>query len=207
MPKLFSSGQGGVNGLVGSHLVMSIVALGAMILTIPMAMTRLGDQKPFWNDALRAMLLATWVAAILVNVIEGFYIELHQDVFQTKLIANQNIYGQIQSLVGIFVLAGAAMILLAIDYYNVRGLQRQIVGCIMAPGLALSVSGGFAWVFVDTTKGSWPFWTHIIGVVLVGLGALLSMALIYSATAHAKSSVAPTTPAAPPAYLRKRRRF
>jgi hypothetical protein len=189
MPKLFSSGQGGVNGLVGSEVVMSIVALGAMILIIPMALTRLGGEKPFWNDPLRAALLASWVAAILVNVIEGFYIELHQDVFQTKLIANQNVYGQVQSLVGIFLLAGAALILLAVDYHKVKSFQRQRVGWTMVSGLALSIMGGFIWVFVDTSKSGWPFWTHIIGVLLVGLATLLSMMSIYSATRHAKSYV------------------
>jgi hypothetical protein len=207
IPKLFSNGPGGVNGLVGSHAVMSIVALGVMILIIPMAVTKLGDQKPFWNDVLRATLLATWVAAVLVNVIEGFYIELHQDVFTTKLLANQNVYGQVQSLMGIFVLAGAAMVLLAFDCYKVSSLRRQIVGWTTASGLALSVLGGFAWVFVDTTKGGWPFWTHIIGVLLIGLAALLSTMSIYSATTHAKSHVAPKTAAVASAYMRKRRRF
>jgi hypothetical protein len=189
MPKLFSNGPGGVNGLVGSQVVMSIVALGAMIIIIPVAATRLGDQKPFWNDALRATLLATWVAAVLVNVIEGFYIELHQDIFQTRLIANQNVYGQVQSLVGIFVLAAAAMILLAVDRYKLSSLTRQMVGWTMVLGLALSTSGGYAWVFVDTTRGGWPFWTHIIGVLLVGLAALQSMVSIYSSTTYPKSCV------------------
>ena len=135
MPELFPSGPGGVNGFVGSHVVMSIVALGVMILIVPMAVTRLGDQKPFWNDVLRVTLLATWVAAVLVNVVEGFYIELHQDVFTTKLLANLNVYGQVQPLMGIFVLAAAAMVLLAVDYFKVSSLWRQIVGWTMASGL------------------------------------------------------------------------
>jgi hypothetical protein len=177
-PTLFASG---LNGLAGDDSVMSITALGAMVLIIPLALEKVGaENKPVWKDSVRASLLGTWVFAVVLNVIAGFWVEFHEDLFQGSLLANDVAYGHFQSLVALFVLTGAALILLTVDRFKIGMTWRRIIGWGTGLGLLLVTIGGLGWSFVDpSTTGLW-FDVHVIGILVIGLMGLVSVVSIYS---------------------------
>ncbi|MDA4125061.1 MAG: hypothetical protein OK438_06395 [Thaumarchaeota archaeon] len=179
-PTLFAGGPGGVNGMAGDDTAMSITGLGAMVIVVPMALAKIDGVKAFWRDGLRATLLTTWVAAVLVNIISGFYLEFHEDLFQNSLFANDRAYAQVQSLSGLFVLGAAAMVLLTVDHYGVGGMSRRLIGFAMPIGLLLSVAGGLAWVFIDVSNTGLSFWTYVGGTLLIGVAALVAAGSLYA---------------------------
>ena len=178
-PTLFASADG-VNGMAGDDTVMSFIALGAMIALIPLAMTRLNG-KSSWKDSVRLSLLGTWVAAVMISVFQAFFIEFHEDLFTSTLGANDAVFSEVQPLFGVFLLAGLALILLAVDYYEIGGWLRRYVGWVAGIGLIISTAGASLWTFADPTVGGWPYWVHIVGVFVVGVSALLACVATYKA--------------------------
>ncbi len=180
-PTLFANGP---NGIAGDDMTMSVAAIGAMILVVPMALAKVGPEgQPFWKDSVRLSLIGTWVLAVLVNIGAGFWVEMHQDAFQTTLSANDAVFGQLQSLVGIFVLTGAALVLLAVDAFKVSSAWRRYIGSGMGVGLLLTTVGGLAWAFVDPNTG-FMFGTNLLGLTFIGLAGALTMASVFRAKAQ-----------------------
>ncbi len=169
------------NALAGDDLVMTIIAVGAMIALVPLALTkREADGRPSWRDPLRLSLLGTWVAAVVVSVIAAFYIEFHEDVFQTTLLANDAVFGELQSLFGVFLLTAVSLILLAVDLYKVEGSSRRIVGWAAGLGIIVGTGGAMAWAFLDPSTSGVAFWTHLLGVGLTGVAAIVSTIAIHA---------------------------
>lgn len=199
-PLLFASAPIGPdaiqNGIVGDDLIMSIAAIGAMVLIIPLALTKLDDSKPFWKDSIRGTMLAIWAAAVVINMIEGFYVEFHEDAFQTTLLANDKAYAQVQSLGALFLLAAAAIALLSIDYFKVDGMGRRVIGWVMPIGLLLFLLGGFGWSYVDSTNTGISFWTYIGGTFAIGAAAVVAVGAIYSKRTSKASPAVASGPAA-----------
>jgi len=54
-------------------MTMAIIGAGAMIVLLAIIV-----ERQVWRDPLRLTVLATWVAAMVINVGQGFYIELHE---------------------------------------------------------------------------------------------------------------------------------
>jgi hypothetical protein len=86
-PPILLTGANGGNGMAGYQTVMSLIALGAMISLVPLAVTKLNG-KSSWKDSVRLALLGTWVAAVLISVPESFYVEFHEDLFGSIPSAN-----------------------------------------------------------------------------------------------------------------------
>lgn len=169
------------NALAGDDIVMSIIAVGAMIALVPLALTkREDDGRPAWRDPVRLSILGTWVAAVVISVVAAFYIEFHEDVFQTTLLANDAVFGELQSLYGVFVLTAVSLILLAVDLYKVEGSSRRLVGWATAAGIVIATGGAMLWAFVDPTVGGVMFWIHILGIAVIGAAAVLSAVAIRS---------------------------
>ena len=179
-PTLFQSGPGGVNGMAGDDTVMTITALGAMIALIPIALTKLNG-KSSWKDGVRFALLGTWVAAVLNSVIEGFYIEFHEDVFGSTMSANHDVFANVNPMFGIFTLAAVALVLLAVDYYQVAGMIRRVTGWLAGVGLIVASLGTILWTFADPTVGGLYYWLYIVGVMIIGVSALTATGIIYKA--------------------------
>lgn len=178
-PTLFVSGPGGANGIAGDDVTMAVAAIGAMILVVPMALAKIGPEgKPFWKDSVRLSLLGTWVLAVVVNVVGGFWVEMHEDVFQTSLAANDAVFGQLQSLVGIFVLTAAALVLLAVDQSKIKGTWRRVIGPGMGVGLLLTALGGLAWAFFDPSSTGFMFATNLLGLSMIGLAGTATAASV-----------------------------
>jgi hypothetical protein len=169
------------NGLAGDDMVMSIIALGAMIALVPLALTpREANGKGSWKDPVRLSLLGTWVAAVVISVVAAFYIEFHEDVFQSTLLANDSVFGELQSLYGVFLLTAVSLILLAVDLYKVEGTSRQLVGWAAGLGISVGTAGAIAWAFIDPSTGGIPFAIHLLGIGLTAVAAVVSAVAIHA---------------------------
>ncbi|HYM38645.1 MAG TPA: hypothetical protein VEY12_00675 [Thermoplasmata archaeon] len=179
-PTLFADPTG-TNGMAGDDAVMTIIAVGAMIALVPLALTkREADGQPSWRDPVRLSLLGTWVAAVVISVVAAFYIEFHEDVFQTTLLANDAVFGELQSLFGVFLLTAVSLILLAVDLYKVEGSSRRLVGWAAGLGISIGTAGAIAWAFIDPSTGGIPFAIHLVGIGLTGVAAVVSAVAIHA---------------------------
>ena len=179
-PTLFQSGAQGVNGMAGDDTVMTITALGAMIALIPLALTKL-EGKSSWKDSVRLTLLGIWVAAVVNSVIEGFYIEFHEDIFGSTLSANHDVFSNVNPMFGIMTLAAMALVLLAVDYYGVGGMLKRAAGWLAGVGLIVAMVGTSLWIFVDPSIGGLFYWLYILGIMILGVSALTATGIIYKA--------------------------
>jgi hypothetical protein len=178
-PNLFVSGPADINGIAGDDVVLSIAAIGAMVLVVPVALAKIGPEgRPFWKDGVRLSLVGTWVLAVFLNIAAGYWVELHHDSFTTTLAANDSAYAQFQSMVALFVLLGAALILLAVDQSKVTGAWRRVIGSVMGVGLLVTTFGGLAWAFVDPTQGL-AFWSSIAGLFVIGIAGALTVSYVF----------------------------
>lgn len=180
IPTLFQSGPGGVNGIAGDDILITLVYLGGAVTLIPLMLTKLNG-KSSWRDSVRLALLGTLFLFLVANTIEGFYMELHHDVFTTTLSANDMAFSKFQPMFGIFFLTIMALVLLAVDYYQAEGLLRRDIGWISGLGLLVAMIGGSAWVFVDPTTGGTYYTVYKIGIMVLGLAIVLSLWAIYKA--------------------------
>lgn len=179
-PILFQSGPQGVNGMAADDTVMTITALGAMIVLIPLALTKL-DGKSSWKDSVRLTLLGVWVAAVVNSVIEGFYIEFHEDLFGSTLSANHDVFSNVNPMFGIMTLAALSLVLLAADYYGVGGTLKRATGWLAGIGLIVAMLGTSLWIFVDPSIGGLFYWLYILGVLILGVSALTATGIIFKA--------------------------
>ncbi len=183
-PTLFADPTG-VNGMAGDDAVMSIIAVGAMIALVPLALTpRTADGKGSWRDPVRLSLLGTWVAAVVISVIAAFYIEFNESVFSPDvggaLAANDAVFGELQSLFGVFLLTAVSLFLLAVDLYKVEGTARRLVGWTAGLGIAIGTVGAMAWAFLDPSTGGLAFGVHLLGIGLTGVAAIVSVVAIHA---------------------------
>ena len=123
--------------------------------------------------------LGTWVAAFINNLIEGFFIEFHEDLFGSTLSANHAVFSDVNPTYGIITLGGFAAVLLAVDYYAPEGQQRRIVGWVALLGLVVAVIGSSFYVFVDPSIGGVSYWLYIVGILIIGVSALIGAFTIY----------------------------
>jgi hypothetical protein len=179
-PTLFASGPEGVNGMAGDDTVMTITALGAMIALIPLALAKLNG-KSSWKDSIRLTLLGTWIAAVINSVFEGYYIEFHEDVFGSTMATNHAIFSNVNPMFGIFTLAALALVLLAVDYYEVGATLRRVTGWLAGVGLIVAALGSSLWTFVDPLSGGLAYWLYIMGVLVMGVSALAAARAVYGA--------------------------
>ncbi len=181
-PTLFADPTG-TNGMAGDDAVMTIIAVGAMIALVPLALTkREADGRPSWRDSVRLSLLGTWVAAVVISVIAAFYIEFHEDVFGPggPLSANDAVFGELQSLFGVFLLTSVSLMLLAVDLYKVEGSSRRLVGWAAGLGISVGTAGAMAWAFLDPSTSGVAFGIHLLGIGLTGVAAIVSAIAIHA---------------------------
>jgi hypothetical protein len=179
-PTLFASGPQGVNGMAGDDTVMTIVALGAMIALIPLALTKL-DEEQSWKDSVRLALLGTWILAVFNSVVQGFYIEFHEDLFSAAMSANHDVFSNVNPMFGIFTLTAVALVLLAVDYYTRSDSLRRVTGWVAGVGLVIATVGTFLYTFLDPSVGGLPYWSYILGMFVVGVSGLAATFGIYKA--------------------------
>ncbi len=160
-PTLFTSGPGDVNGMAGDDLIMTIVFVGAIVVA---AAVLAGRES--WRNGLRLTILGTWVAAVAITVIEGFYIELHEVQFGGSLAANDAAFSAAHPMTGIFIMIGLSLALLLVDVYGVTGLKRRIATAVGAAGLVAAFAGTTLYTFVDPSNGGLAFALYIAGIAI-----------------------------------------
>lgn len=181
-PNLFTSGQ--ANGIASDDLSMSIIGFGALIALVPLFLTKLGKtETDSWTDPVRFGVLFTWVCALFLNIVEGFYIELNEDTFASSLLSNDNVYSAIQPLFGIFLLTATSIFLLAADYYQVQETFRMIIGWLAIVGLILSTLGASYWIFFNPTTGGIGSIVYYLGLLIIGLSGIATIVFIISVKA------------------------
>lgn len=181
-PTLLASGT--ANGIAGDDASMAIIGIGALIALIPLGLTKFGNtDKKSWTDPVRLVILGTWLVALILNILEGFYIEMNEDTFASTLSANDSIFSQLQPMYGIFVLTAIAIFLIAADYYSEVGTIRNIIGWLAGIGLVISAIGVSFWVFIDPSSGS--IWSVIysIGILIMVLSAIITAIVVFGASA------------------------
>ncbi len=184
-PTLFASADG-VNGMAGDDAVMAVIGLGAMVVLVAVLLDR-----RIWSNPLRLTILGTWLAAMVLNVGQGFWIEFHEDQFSNSLTANDASFSIAQPMTGIFLLTAIALVLLLVDVYGINGRTRRIVTWTAAIGLVGALVGTTLWTFVDPSNGGVSFGVYVAGV------ALSYLAILFGAIAITTVKVAPRTPAQP----------
>ena len=185
-PTLFASGPGGINGMAGDDMTMAIIGAGAMIVLLAIIV-----ERQVWRDPLRLTVLATWVAAMIINVGQGFYIELHEAQFSASLAANDKSFATAQPMTGIFILTMLSLVLLLVDVYGVAGRNRQVATWIAALGLLGAFAGVTLWTFADPANNGISFGIYIAGT------ALSYLAVLFGAFAIRAVKVSKPTPALP----------
>ena len=167
-PTLFANGQDGVNGMAGDDVMMSVIGIGALIVVVAMALNR-----RIWSNGVRLLVLGTWVAAMVLNVVEGFYIELHEDQFQNALSSNDASFSVGQPMTGIFLLTVLSLLLLLVDHYGVAGRGRQIIAAVAGLGLLGAFLGTTLWTFADPANNGVSFGIYVAGTAFVYVGLVL----------------------------------
>lgn len=184
-PTLFASADG-VNGMAGDDAVMAVIGLGAMVILVAIVL-----ERRVWGNPLRLTILGTWLAAMILNVGQGFWIELHQDQFTASLAANDESFKVAQPMTGIFLLTALALVLLLIDVYGVNGRARRIATWTAALGLVGACVGTTLWTFVDPSTSGVSFGVYVAGA------ALSYLAILFGAFAIRSVKVGSPAPALP----------
>lgn len=166
-PTLFASGPNGINGLAGDDASMSIIGLGALVVLVAIV-----SERRVWRDPLRLTILGTWVAALLINVVQGFYIEFHENQFSASLSANDASFSIAQPMTGIFLLIALSLVLLLVDYYGIEGQARRIFAWTAGLGLLGALAGVTLWTFADPTNNGLSFAIYVAGTAVSYLAVL-----------------------------------
>jgi hypothetical protein len=172
-PTFFTSGPDGANGMAGDDVMMSVIGVGAMVVVVAMLIDR-----QIWKDWVRLLVLGTWVAAMILNAVEGFWIEMNEDQFGGSLAANDEAFKVAQPMTGIFILISISVVLLLVDYYRVQGRGRQIFAAVAGLGLLGAFAGTTLWTFADPSNNGLSFAVYVAGTGLTYAAILIGAAAI-----------------------------
>ncbi|HEY5434958.1 MAG TPA: hypothetical protein VIK13_06980 [Candidatus Limnocylindrales bacterium] len=114
------------------------------------------------------------MASVAITVIEGFYIELHQDQFAGSLAANDASFSAAHPMTGIFLMIVLSLALLVVDFYGVTGRARRIAVATGAIGLLAAAAGTTLWTFADPSTSGAPFALYIGGIAICYLTVLVA---------------------------------
>jgi hypothetical protein len=117
---------------------------------------------------------------MVLNVGQGFWIELHQDQFTASLAANDASFKVAQPMTGIFLLTTLSLVLLLVDIYGIGGLPRRIATSIGAAGLFGALVGTTLWTFADPANNGISFGIYVAGSALTYLAVLFGAIAIWS---------------------------
>jgi hypothetical protein len=172
-PTLFASGPNDINGMAGDDLIMTIVFIGALVVAAAVLMNR-----QTWRDSLRLTVLGTWLAAVAITVLMGFYIEMNHDQFFGPLAANDASFAAAHPMTGIFLMIILSLALLVVDVFGVAGRARRIAVATGTIGLLAAAGGTILWTFVDPSRTGVPFALYIAGIAISYLAVLVASVAI-----------------------------
>jgi hypothetical protein len=192
-PLLFASNPGNFqlwsstasNGMAGDDSTMFLASLGAIILLVPLLLTRIRD-KPAWRDPIRLSIIATWIIAYIATPLEGFFIEFNEATMHGG--PTDIVFGNLQY----FALFGITMVtlsFLAIDFFQDNEGVKKAIAAAGIFVLLFTLVAGFIYAFVDpgtlNPDGSLSMTTW--GLVFA-VGLLLVSFVVIAATVAVRSS-------------------
>ncbi|HEY4752289.1 MAG TPA: hypothetical protein VIH37_03320 [Candidatus Limnocylindrales bacterium] len=189
-PTLFASPDG-LSGMAGDDAVMAIVFLGAVLVALGILAGRDG-----WRDRLHLVVLGTWLASVSITVVEGFWIEFHEDQFQGAMSANDAAFSAAHPMAGLFLMIGLSLALLLVDAYGVQGRARTAVTAVGAVAVLAVLAGVTLWTFADPSTSGAPYYLYLAGVV-ASYAAVLAAGLAVRPVKVAAFSRDETAEAAP----------
>jgi hypothetical protein len=171
------------NGMAGDDSTMFLASAGAMIMLVPLFMTKIHD-RPVWKDPIRASILVTWIFAYIATPIEGFYIEFHEATMHGYPV--DLVFGQLQYF-ALFGITMITMAFLAVDYFQNK--DRVLTG-IAAFGVVVTsyaLLAGFLFTYFNpgtlNADGSLPVtpWGYAFsaGLFLMSIVVLAAMLAVY----------------------------
>lgn len=195
-PLLLASNPGGPiqlwsstaqNGMAGDDTTMLLASIGAMIMLIPLMLTKLRD-KPAWKDPIRLSILGTWIIAFIATPLEGFFIEFHEATLSGSPI--DVVFGNLQYF-ALFAITTMALAFLAIDFFQGRkGIRKRVA----AAGIAVTVFAlitGFAYAFLDpgalNASGSvagTTVWGYVFAIGLLLMSGIVIYAMLKVRSGH-----------------------
>ena len=158
-PTLLPSADG-LSGMAGDDAVMAIVFVGAVLVALGIVAGREG-----WRDRLHLVVLGSWLASVSITVVEGFWIEFHEDQFQGAKAANDAAYSAAHPMAGLFLMIGLSLALLIADAYGVQGRARAAVTAAGAVAVLAILAGVTLWTFADPSTSGVPFYLYLAGIV------------------------------------------
>ena len=163
------------NGMAADDTMMLWASLGAMILFVPLLLTRIRG-VPAWKDPLRAAILGTFVFAFIATPIQGFYIEFHEATLSGT--APDVVFGNLQ-YVALIAIPLVCLGLLAVDLYQDQRGQRRLLAGFATLATLIALVGQTLYVYSNTGSGSPGEWLAGIGLILMDLFLLGAMVAVY----------------------------
>jgi hypothetical protein len=171
------------NGIAGDDSTMFLASLGAMIMLVPLMLTKYRG-KPAWKDPLRLSVLGTWILAYIATPIQGFMIEFNESSWHGTPL--DLAYGS-QQYFALFGLALVAASFLTVDFFQDKDRTRKTVawfGTVIATFATLT---GLAWTWFDSgalaADGSLPVtatgWVYTAGLLLVSTVLIAAVVAVY----------------------------
>ncbi len=187
-PLLFASNPGGPmqlwsftsqNGMAGDDTTMLLASIGAMIMLIPLMLTKIRD-RPAWKDPIRLSILATWIIAFIATPLEGFFIEFNEATLSGAPI--DVVFGNLQYF-SLFAITMIALAFIAVDFFQSSKDIRKKVASVGIAVTVFALITGFIYVFFNpgllNSTGSisgTTVWGYIFATGLF----LMSCAVIYA---------------------------
>jgi hypothetical protein len=171
------------NGIAGDDSTMVLASLGAMIMLIPLMLTKFRG-KPAWKDPLRLAVLGTWILAYIAVPIQGLAIEFNESSWSGTPL--DMAYGS-QQYFALFGLAMVAAAFLAVDFFQDKDGTRKTVAWYGTIVAAFATLAGLAWTWFDSgilaADGSLPVtvtgWVYTAGLLLVSTVLIAAVVAIY----------------------------
>jgi hypothetical protein len=171
------------NGIAGDDSTMFLASLGAMIMLVPLMLTKFRG-RPAWKDPLRLAVLGTWILAYVATPIQGFMIEFNESSWHGTPL--DTAYGS-QQYFALFGLTMVAAAFLAVDFFQDKNGMRKTVAWFGAVIATFATLAGLAWTWFDSgalaADGSLPVtvtgWVYTAGLLLVSTVLIAAVVAVY----------------------------
>ncbi len=196
-PLLFASNPGGQmqlvsytasNGMASDDATMFLASLGAMIMLVPLMLTRIRD-RPAWKDPIRLSILLTWIIAYVATPLEGFFIEFNEATLSGAPV--DVVFGNLQYF-ALFAITMVALAFLAVDFFQgQRNVRRKIAMSGIAVTL-LALITGFIYAFIDpgtlnaaqTNVAGTTAWGLVFSIGLLLMSGIVIYAMLKVRSGH-----------------------
>ena len=197
-PNILASSTGGPiqlvsstapNGMAGDDSTMFLASLGAIIMLVPLMLTKLRG-KAAWRDPVRMAILGTWILAYIATPIEGFFIEFHEAMLSGTPL--DIVFGNLQYF-ALFGITMVALALLSIDFFSSEGKSKKAIAISSILILVFTLVSGFIYAFYDpgalNASGSvsgittWGV-VFSVGLLLISVVIVAAMLMVKSGNRH-----------------------